>query len=183
MNRKIIFILIIFSTCISINLVVEGKYISEEQIEIATLNIDRTRPVIELLGIENSNKEYESYANNTHTIKIKVKVKEKNIGNDTLENKEILIKVGDKTIELNDKKIKELERENDEITYEIELTKIPENGLLTVIIEKGAITDTAGWKSDELKIETNIKIDNIKPDAKFIEEEIEKGKVNRYNQY
>lgn len=179
MNRKIIFTIIIFLTCLSICIIVEAKYISEEQIEIATLNIDRTRPIIELLGIENNNKGYENYANSTHTIKIKVKVKEKNIGNDTLENKEIVIKVGDKTIELKDKKIKELKRENDEIIYEIELNKISENGLLILEIEEGAITDTAGWQSNELKIETKILIDNIKPDAKFIEEEIENGKVNR----
>lgn len=175
--KKLICIVAVFTISISINLIVSAKYIGEEQFEIANLEIDRTKPKIEVLEINNSNKEYENYANKTHKIDINVKVIEKNIGKDSLNPSEIKIQVGNKEVNIEDIKITETKRKEDEIYYKIELNSIPENGELVVIIEKGAITDTAGWKSDEKKIQTKIQIDNIKPNAVFQEKILEEGIV------
>ena len=52
----------------------------ENTIDVANMNIDRTKPKIELIEIQNTNTNYPKYANKTHTISFKIKVTEKNIG-------------------------------------------------------------------------------------------------------
>ena len=42
------------------------------------MNIDRTKPKIELIEIQNTNTNYPKYANKTHTISFKIKVTAKN---------------------------------------------------------------------------------------------------------
>ena len=64
---------------ISISTIIHAKYIFYNEFYIANLNIDRTKPKIELVNITNNNTGYESYANKTHTITIKVKVADKNL--------------------------------------------------------------------------------------------------------
>lgn len=43
------------------------------------MNIDRTKPKIELIEIQNTNTNYPKYANKTHTISFKIKATEKKI--------------------------------------------------------------------------------------------------------
>ena len=48
------------------------------------MNIDRTKPKIELIEIQNTNTNYPKYANKTHTISFKIKITEKNIGQNNI---------------------------------------------------------------------------------------------------
>ena len=69
-----LFILIPFSyNCVF------SKYVIDNQNIVAKINIDRCPPTIQLLDKENSNKNYENYANKNHVIFLKFKVTEKNI--------------------------------------------------------------------------------------------------------
>ena len=59
-----------------------------------------------LISISNTNKGYETYANKTHNITLKVRVIEKNMGIDTIENVETIIKVNGQKIQNYQIKIK-----------------------------------------------------------------------------
>ena len=66
MTRKLIGIIAIFGIAIFMNTIVNAKYIIENKFDIANINIDRTKPIIDIIKIENSNRGYEKYANRTH---------------------------------------------------------------------------------------------------------------------
>ena len=91
--------LLVFIVFIMIESCVNAKYIFQYELDVADLDIDRTKPVIELISISNTNKGYENYANKTHNITLKVKVIEKNMGTDTIENVETIIKVNGQELE------------------------------------------------------------------------------------
>ena len=176
-HNKFVLSCIIFIILISINLVTSAKYVFEYNFTVAKVNIDLTKPNIELLEIQNTNKGYEKYANNTHLITIKIKIIE-----DDIDTKNIL---DPQKIEINVDEIKqepeisvnEVKRSNNEIYYDILLKNIKGNGNLTVIIQEGAITNNKNRKNDEKIIDTQITIDNIAPIALFREEIIENEKV------
>lgn len=167
----------LFLTFLSVQTYVSGKYIFNYEIEVADLNIDRTKPILEIISISNTNASYKNYANKTHTITLRIKFIEKNIGNDQLEKDEILICVGANPQKNYNISIEEIEKKSDSITYDIKLSNLTSNGKLTIYIEEGAITDTAGWKSENKIIDTNIEIDNIAPEGEFSTEKIANGKI------
>lgn len=73
-----------------------AKYVIEEVNVVAKLAIDKTPPVIELIDIISSNKNYPTYANQTHLISGHIKVTEKNIMKNTLSTDTIKIAVGNR---------------------------------------------------------------------------------------
>ena len=117
---------------LSINTIVNAKYIIEKEINIANLNIDRSKPKIELEEIKNTNINFEKYANKTHTITLKIRITEKNIKEINLNKKNIVITVGNKEVELENLKIEKLEEKENSKIYKIELKEIKGNGNLKV---------------------------------------------------
>ena len=83
---------------ISVATTINAKYIFQNEFYIASLNIDRTKPKIELVKINNSNTGYESYANKTHTITIKVKITDKNLKDVILDKDHVKIKINDEYV-------------------------------------------------------------------------------------
>ena len=163
-KNKLLISSIIFIVLIEINVMTNAKYIFEYSFNVANVNIDLTKPEIEIISIENNNEGYEKYANKTHEIKIKLKVVQKNIdiGYDTIEPREIEVEVGEAQ-KIPIKRIVETERNNDEIYYEITLTYILGDGNLSLTIIDGAIKNSKKMKSDTKTIDTQITIDNSEP--------------------
>ncbi len=184
---KFVFSCIIFIILISINIIASAKYVFEYSFTVANVNIDLTKPIIEVLDIQNTNEGYQEYANKTHVITLKVKVTEKNIdiAKDTLDPREIEVRV-DEVKQNPQIWVNEIKRNNDEIYYDILLGNIEENGNLTVIIKDGAIINTKNMESDKKVIDTQITIDNIAPIGLFREEAIKDGKseavINTFEQ-
>ena len=126
-HNKFVLSCIIFIILISINLVTSAKYVFEYNFTVAKVNIDLTKPNIELLEIQNTNKGYEKYSINTHLITIKIKIIE-----DDIDTKNIL---DPQKIEINVDEIKqepeisvnEVKRSNNEIYYDILLKNIKGN--------------------------------------------------------
>ena len=56
-----------------------AKYVIDSSEIVANINIDRCKPVIELVDITTSNLDYPTYANKTHIISGHIKLKEKHI--------------------------------------------------------------------------------------------------------
>lgn len=95
---KLLIILIISIFIILLSTIIYAKYIFQNEFYIANLNIDRTTPKIELVSISNSNTDYESYANKTHTITIKVKITDKNLKDVFLDKDHVNIKINDEYV-------------------------------------------------------------------------------------
>ena len=144
------------------------------------MNIDRTKPKIELIEIQNTNTNYPKYANKTHRISFKIKVTEKNIKENNFVKDFFGFKLDGKNIDIvnGNLSIKEIESTNEGKIYKIDIKGISGNGKLSMQIKEGAIIDKGGLKSESQNIQTGITIDNIAPVGKFKETKIQDGKVN-----
>lgn len=178
MKSKLYSIVLISIFFIFINTVVNAKYLMENQFEIANLNIDRTKPEIQLVSINNTNTGYESYANKTHTITIKIKIIEKNIKNILLDKDHIKIKLNNNYINLDVIKVNKLEDIENGKMYQIQLNNITGNGKLKIEILKGSIIDKGDLVNELKEIDTKIIVDNTAPNGTFAETKISDGKVN-----
>lgn len=175
---KLLITLVISMFVISISTTIHAKYIFQNEFYIANLNIDRTKPKIELVNIKNSNTGHESYANKTHTITIKVKITDKNMKNVVLDKDHIKIKINDEYVDYVDIKANKIQDITDGGIYQIELSNLEGNGNLKADILEGTAVDTSELKNELLEIDTNITIDNIAPKGEFAENKISDGKVN-----
>ena len=144
------------------------------------MNIDRTKPKIELIEIQNTNTNYPKYANKTHTISFKIKVTEKNIKENNFVKDFFGFKLYENNINIAEDNfsIKEIESTNEGKIYKIDIKGIIGNGKLSMQIKEGAIIDKGGLKSESQNIQTGITIDNTAPVGKFKEVKIQDGKVN-----
>lgn len=130
------------------------------------------------MEIQNSNKNYEGYANKTHTISIKIKVTENYIKNIYLDREHIKIKIAGQEIKNIPIDIKEIQTVQDGKIYQIQLKELLGDGELELQILEGSIIDTSELKNELKEIKTNIIIDNTVPELKLIENKIDGGKVN-----
>lgn len=144
------------------------------------MNIDRTKPKIELIEIQNTNTNYPKYANKTHTISFKIKATEKKIKENNFVKDFFGFKLDENNINIAEDNfsIKEIESTNEGKIYKIDIKGISGNGKLSMQIKEGAIIDKGGLKSESQNIDTGITIDNIAPVGKFKETKIQDGKVN-----
>lgn len=177
MIKKLISFICIILFGIFTNTIVNAKYVFNNQFEIANLNIDRSKPVIELINIENSNTGFEKYANKTHTIGINVKFKDKNIDKVFCDKEYVKIKIDNNYVEIQDMQFIKISEGQGEKTYKIQLKNVNYNGKLQIEFIKGTVIDISKLENEQLEIDTEIIIDNISPGGIFVEECIADGKV------
>ncbi len=176
-KNKLYSILIFFVFCIFINSIVNAKYIIENQFEIANLNIDRTKPKIELISIDNTNSEYKNYANKNHTITIKLKIIEENIKSINFDKEHIKSKLDNNYINGDSMNLEKIEDRQNEKIYEIKISNISGNGNLKIDLLEGIAIDKGDLTNSFKEIDTKIIIDNIAPEGIFSENKIADGKV------
>ncbi len=163
---------------VSINTIINAKYIMQNEFCIANLNIDRTKPKIEIINTSNTNKGYEKYANKNHIIKVNIKITDKNLKNVYCDKEHVKIKINNNYVNIQNIKFTKTKDTNEEKIYEIELKNIVENGKLKIDILEGTAIDAGDLKNEKVEYDTNITIDNIAPNGSFIEQGISGGKVN-----
>ncbi len=163
---------------IGITKIVNAKYITDKQFCAINLSIDRHKPFIEVLDIQNSNLNYEGYANRNHTIEIKIKIIEKYIKDIYLDKEHIKVKINGQEIKDVLVNIKEVQTIQEGKIYQIQLKELLGDGKLEVHILEGTVIDTSNLKNEKKEIKTNIIIDNTLPKIKLIEDKIDGGKVN-----
>lgn len=159
------------------NIIIYAKYSFDNVYTVVSIDIDRNNPQIELVELTNNNVGYEKYANKTHTITAKIKVTEKNIIQNNFNKNNIDIIINNSKINPEIYEIKEVEKNQDSIIYEIKLKGISGDGMLQIKIKEGIIVDKSNNKNAEKIIDTKINIDNTIPVPKFTEAEISQGKV------
>lgn len=145
---------------------------------IANINIDRTKPHVELVNVSNTNTEYEGYANNTHTITVNVKIVEKNIKDVYFDKEHVKVKVESDYISSEKITLTKIEDVEDGQIYQIKLNDIDGNGNLKIEILEGTVIDEGELINDLKEIDTKIMIDNIAPEGTFSENKISDGRVN-----
>lgn len=177
MTKKLISFICIILFGIFTNTIVNAKYVFNNQFEIVNLNIDRSKPIIELINIENTNTGFEKYANKTHTISINVKFKDKNIDKVFCDKEHIKVKIDNNYVEISDMQFIKISEKQGEKNYKIQLKNVNYNGKLQIEFIKGTVIDTSKLENDKLDINTEIMIDNIAPSGTFTEECIAEGKV------
>ena len=146
---------------LSVNNISKAKYIFDFEFEVADLNIDRTKPIIEYISVSNSNNAYWGQADSKHTIKIKIKITEKNPQKEILNSDKIKVLLNNEISDKNERSIELIEQNGENYTYEIILKKITQNGVLKILLEEGAVTDIGGLQSKEMVINTQIIIVNV----------------------
>lgn len=152
--------LIVNMIIISISSTIQAKYIFQYQFEVAKLNIDRTKPKIELLSTENSNTTDKEHANKSDIIIIKIKITDRNLKEVVLNNDYLNIKINDEYVDYVSIKSDKIEDITDGGIYQIELTNLDGNGVLKIDILEGTAVDTGELKSEAFEIDTNILVDN-----------------------
>lgn len=177
MTKKLMCFICVIMFGIFTNTIVDAKYVFNNQFEIANLNIDRTKPIIELINIENTNTGFEKYANKNHIIAINVKFKDKNIDQVFCDKEHIKIKIDNNYVEIQDIEFIKISEAQSEKNYKIQLKNLDYNGKLKIEFIKGTLIDTSKLENNKLEIDTEIIIDNVLPSGIFTEECIVEGKV------
>lgn len=150
-----IIVVVIFCTIFSFSNIY-AKYVFTNEFYVANVNIDRTKPKIELVYIDNSNTDDKDYANKDTNIVIRLKIVDKNLKDVFLDKKHVNVQIGEKILEDVDIKFNEIKDiENDKV-YEIQLKNLQENGNLKLNILEGTAIDIGGLESEMLEINTGI---------------------------
>lgn len=174
-KRKIIFVIVIFLFCLCIKTNSYSKYVFFSNIDVANLKFDRTKPIISVVSIKNTNTKYPKYASKKHDIVLVVDVNEKNFDSSKLQLSKLLVTVGEKIV--NPKvEVNKVEKNGDITRYELKVSNILEDGKLKFKFAEGFVLDNAGWKNVDYDYNTNIIIDNMAPKCNFEEIVISKGK-------
>lgn len=166
---KLIVILVISIVTVSISKIINAKYVIQNEFYVANLNIDRSRPEIELIDVKNTNIGFEGFANQTHTITIRLKIIENNVKNIYFDKEHIKAKVDSNYVETENIKLDKVENSQDEEIYLIQLDKLKSNGSLKIEVLEGTVIDNLGLENELKEIDTKIIIDNIAPIVNFTE--------------
>lgn len=172
--KKVLAIIILNILIISFCTNIYAKYVVQEEFCIANLDIDRTRPKIEVVNISNTNTEYPEYANNEDTITIKIKIIESNIKNVFLDSNHIKAMVDNTQVEEGSITISDLGQN----IYQIQLKNLKGDGKLKLDFAEGTVVDKGDLKNEEIMVDMKITIDNTAPTGNLIEEVISDGRVN-----
>lgn len=177
MTKKLVGVIFIIIMIVFMSTIVNAKYMIENEFEVANLNIDKTKPIIEIISIKNTNTGYENYANKNHIISLDVRFKDKNIDKVFCDKEHVKVKIEDTYIEAEEFEFTKINEVQGEKIYKIQLKNLYLNGKLKIEFLEGTVIDTGGLKNDKFEIDTNIIIDNIAPNGVFVEEKIEDGRV------
>lgn len=148
---------------------------NEGMIEVKIDNIDKDKPLIELVNIDNTNMEYTKYANNSHTITATIRITDMKLNTD-IDTSLISIIVGNNQGSYI-KYIKFIKQTEEEVLFDLVLDSIEGNGKLIVFFPKDFVSDIFGNSTSDIQIDTGILIDNICPLATYTQEILDSGKV------
>ncbi len=175
MKKLIVFLFVIFMvSLLCVNSY--AKYVVDNTLLVADINIDGEIPKIEFINVSNTNEKYNKFANKTHTITIELGVKERNIKEEnTLDNIKFLL--DNEEFKPKNKNVTKKSM-GEYVYYTITLTGITGNGRLKLKVPEGSVVDIANQVNKEAIFDTGIIIDNIAPVVNFTQEELEDGRIN-----
>ncbi len=165
----------IFVACLFFQVTSYSKYVFSSTLDAVDINVDRVKPILSVLDVQNSNTKHTSYASKKHTITLNVQEEEKNMNNVGIDKEKIEILVGGKIVKPSEVKISNVSKDGQKAIYKIIISGITGDGNLQVKFKEGTVVDMAGWKNEQCIHDTKIIIDNTIPDITFLETLISKG--------
>ena len=129
-----------------------------KNVEVNVKNIDKEKPYIELIKINNSNSNKK--ANYNHELIFRIKIIEKNIIENNLNAKNVDVKIENNITSPKNLKVNKISQEEDGIIYDIVISGIYENGKLSIVIKDSIIMDIGNLYNDKKVIESQITLDN-----------------------
>lgn len=179
-NKNIIKLSIFLGISIFIILIstsINAKYIIQNEFYVANINIDRSRPEIELIDIKNTNIGFETYANETHTITIRLRITEKNVKEVYFDKEHIKVKIDSNYVDNENIKLDIIENSQYGEIYQVQLNKPKTNGILKIEILEGTYINSLDLGNELKEIDTNIIIDNVAPEVAFTENKVNHGNI------
>lgn len=168
-KTKILIILFLIFSLHLFSQISFAKYVIETSNLVAKIDIDTTKPKIELIDIISSNTNYPTYANHTHLISGHLKITEKNMIRNNFSSNHLTVLVNNLPIPVDFKSFSLISENSSEKTYEFSFTNTSGNGNLSLFIPEGIIEDKSGFCNESKSFSTNITIDNIAPTITFHE--------------
>ena len=130
-----------------------SKYVFTESFTATKIQIQK-KPLIEVIGLSNTNSDYEKYANSTHLISLRVKITEKNVSINQFDRNHIQVFVDHIQIHPSIQ-IYLVSNDNGEMIYDMIFSKLTGNGNLFIVFPEGIIVDSFGLKNDFQKFVHN----------------------------
>lgn len=143
MKKRFICSIIIFLLLCFANSSSKAKYIDNIDIEVANIELDRTRPVMEYQCWNTLNK-YETAEGKRYDVAFGMTIKEKNLAEDVIKMDKITTWADGVETKMN-VVITETEHNEEEHKFTIEIFGISGNGHFRMEFAEGAVKDVAGW--------------------------------------
>ncbi len=156
---------------------VKDKSGNVKKVTVEVTNIDTEAPTVQIQSISNSNTAYPNYANKETQIKVNILVQDDQKIQKSLEEKDIQIFINNTKINPSNKTMQIIRNTEEQQEIELTISGIEEEGKLSFAIEKGIVQDEAKNSSQAVTKNTEIQIDNTKPQATYSQEKLEDGKI------
>ncbi len=179
---KISIILSIYLILTSYFNIIYAKYVFQNEFFIANINIDRTKPNIEFIGID-SIKPSSSNAQKTYEVSMKTKFTDQNFKNIFLDKEHIKVKQDGEYISNFDIEFNKIEDKKNEKTYEIKLKNLEVNEKFKIEIVEGTLIDEGGLENELFEVDVYLEIDNFEEEDYYeLEESEEYEDEEEYNE-
>lgn len=149
MIRKILFLSIILFSCFMI-IISQAKFVKQNEMTIAIVNVDTIIPEIKIISIQNIM--YKENEINYYDVIVNLKVIESNIKENNIRDIKILID----EIDLKNFEIIETKTQTCEMYYEIKINKLSKNQKIKIVIPEGTVVDNANNRNEYKIIEHEI---------------------------
>ena len=179
---KISIILSIYLILTSYFNIIYAKYVFQNEFFIANINIDRTKPNIEFIGID-SIKPSSSNAQKTYEVSMKTKFTDQNFKNIFFDKEHIKVKQDGEYISNFDIEFNKIEDKKNEKTYEIKLKNLEVNEKFKIEIVEGTLIDEGGLENELFEVDVYLEIDNFEEEDYYeLEESEEYEDEEEYNE-
>lgn len=149
MIRKILFLIsILFSGFMII--ISQAKFVKQNEMTIAKVNVDTIIPEIKIISIQNIM--YKENEINYYDVIVNLKVIESNIKENNIRDIKILID----EINFKNFEIIETKTQTCEMYYEIKINKLSKNQKIKIVIPEGTVVDNANNRNEYKTIEHEI---------------------------
>ena len=156
---------------------VKDKSGNTKTVIVEVTNIDKIAPTVQIQSIHNSNTAYPNYANQEAEIVVNIIVQDDQKIKRTLKENDIQTFVNNIKITPSKKSMEIVKNTETEQQLKFTLSGIKEEGNLSIGIESGIVQDEAGNSNKAVQKDTQIEIDNTKPQVIYSQKEIEDRKI------
>lgn len=154
--------------------VIYAKYVFQNEFYIANINIDRTKPQIEFIGIDNIE---HNNVQNTYEISMQAKFVDQNLKNIFLDKEHIKVKQDGEYIDDFDIEFNKIEDKKNEKTYEIKLKRLKVDGKFKIKIDEG------GLENNLFEVDVYLEMENVEEKDNYLKDEIKEEKIEKSEEF